>query len=98
MLLPLLTTKLNIPPVSPHLVYRERLMERLTEGLERKLTIISAPAGFGKTTLLSQWIADAAHRPERVIWLSLDRRDNDPHRFWRYFIAAVKSLESANGF
>ena len=53
---PLLTTKLYIPPVRPELVPRPRLIERLNAGLHRKLTLISAPAGFGKTTLLSEWI------------------------------------------
>ncbi len=53
---PLLTTKLYIPPVRPELVPRPRLIQRLDEGLGRKLTLISAPAGFGKTTLLSEWI------------------------------------------
>jgi LuxR family maltose regulon positive regulatory protein len=55
---PILTTKLYIPPTRPELVPRPRLIERLNEGLHRKLTLISAPAGFGKTTLVSSWIAD----------------------------------------
>jgi LuxR family maltose regulon positive regulatory protein len=55
MTMPLLTTKLYIPPLRPELVSRPRLVERLNAGLHRKLTLISAPAGFGKTTLLSEW-------------------------------------------
>ena len=68
---PLLTTKLYIPPVRPNLVSRPRLIERLNEGsrLGRKLTLISAPAGFGKTTLVSEW-GTACERP--AAWLSLD--------------------------
>jgi LuxR family maltose regulon positive regulatory protein len=58
MVMPLLTTKLYIPPVRPKLVSRPRLIERLNQGMTRKLTLISAPAGYGKTTLLSEWVAD----------------------------------------
>lgn len=81
---PLLTTKLYIPPVRPNLVPRPRLIERLTAGLHRKLTLVSAPAGFGKTTLLSEWasqrISESANG-RAVAWLSLDEGDNDPARF-----------------
>jgi len=91
---PLLTTKLYIPPVRPdpstglrtRLVPRPRLIERLNAGLHRKLTLISAPAGFGKTTLLSEWVA-GCERP--VAWVSLDEGDNHPVRFWRYVVAAI---------
>ena len=72
---PLLTTKLYIPPPRPNLVPRPRLIERLNEGLRRKLTLISAPAGFGKTTLLNEWVA--GYRGP-VAWVSLDEGDNDP--------------------
>ncbi len=76
---PLLTTKLYIPPPRPNLVSRPRLIERLNAGLHRKLTLISAPAGFGKTTLLSEWASQrvsesADGRP--VAWVSLDEGDN----------------------
>ena len=87
---PLLTTKLYIPPVRPNLVLRPRLIERLNAGLHRKLTLISAPAGFGKTTLLSEWAA-SCDRP--VAWLSLDEGDNDPARFLAYLIAALQTVE-----
>jgi LuxR family maltose regulon positive regulatory protein len=62
-------------------VPRPRLIERLDAGLHRKLTLVSAPAGFGKTTLLSEWGADYRKSKIRVIWLSLDAGDNDPARF-----------------
>jgi len=86
---PLLATKLYIPPVRPELVSRPRLIERLNEDLHRKLTLVSAPAGFGKTTLLSEWVAGCG-RP--VAWVSLDKGDNDPTLFWAYFIAALQTV------
>lgn len=85
---PLLRTKLYIPPARPSLVPRPRLTERLNEGMTRKLTLISAPAGFGKTTLLSEW---------PLAWVSLDEGDNDPARFWGYFIAALETLQAYVG-
>jgi LuxR family maltose regulon positive regulatory protein len=83
----LLTTKLHIPSVRPELVSRSRLAERLNAGLGRKLILVSAPAGFGKTTLLSAWAASCGHP---VAWLSLDERDNDPARFLAYLVAALQ--------
>ena len=91
---PLLTTKLFVPPVRPNLVSRPRLIERLNTGLHCKLTLISAPAGFGKTTLLSEWTA-GCERP--VAWVSLDIADNDPGRFWTYFIAALQTIHADLG-
>ena len=88
---PILATKLYIPPPRPELVLRPRLIERLNEGLHRKLTLISAPAGFGKTTLVSEWVAERADRP--VAWLSLDEGDNDPTRFLTYLVAALQTLD-----
>ena len=85
----LLTTKLYLPPVRANLVVRPRLTQRLDEGLTHKLTLISAPAGFGKTTLLSEWIP---HSEWCVTWVSLDEGDNDPTRFWSYFIAGLQQL------
>ena len=76
--IPLLQTKLYIPPSHPGLVPRPRLIGRLDEGLQRKLTLISAPAGFGKTTLVSHWL----HQSKvTAAWLSLDESDNDLTRF-----------------
>lgn len=92
---PLLQTKLYIPPIRAELVSRPRLLERLNEGLSptqgfrRKLTLVSAPAGFGKTTLVSEWIASG---DRSAAWLSLDEGDNDPARFLVYFIAALQTL------
>ena len=68
---------------------RPRLIERLNEGLHRKLTLISAPAGFGKTTLVSEWVA-GCKRP--VAWLSLDEGDNDPTCFLTYLVAALQTV------
>ena len=90
----LLLTKLYAPPPRPNLVLRPRLVQRLNEGLSggRKLTLISAPAGFGKTTLVSEWLAD---NESPVAWLSLDEGDNDPTRFLTYLVAALQTI-SAN--
>ena len=71
------------------MVLRPRLIERLNEGLHRKLTLISAPAGFGKTTLVSEWVA-GCERP--VAWLSLDEGDSDPTRFLTYLVAALQTI------
>ena len=79
----ILATKLYIPPPRVKIVLRHPLIERLNQGLHHKLTLISAPAGFGKTTLLSEWVAGCG---QPVAWLSLDEGDNDLVRFlsWRY--------------
>jgi LuxR family transcriptional regulator, maltose regulon positive regulatory protein len=84
-----LATKLYIPLPRAQLVLRPRLIERLNEGLHRKLTLISAPAGFGKTTLVSEWVA-GCQRP--VAWLSLDEADSDPTRFLTYLLAALQAV------
>ena len=78
MSVPILATKLFIPPPRAKIVLRPRLIERLNEGLHHTLTLISASAGFGKTTLVSEWIASCG-RP--VAWLSLDEGDNDQSVF-----------------
>ena len=90
----LLTTKLYRPLPRAHLVRRSHLMERLTQGAEGPLTLISAPAGFGKTTLVSQWLAGDA-RP--IAWLSLDEGDNDPARFLMYLVMAVQTIGATLG-
>jgi LuxR family maltose regulon positive regulatory protein len=90
----LLRTKLYLPSGRPHLVARPRLIARLNEGLTRPLTLLSAPAGFGKTTLLSEWIVQDKLP---VGWLVLDADDNDPVRFWSYIIAALQQINEAIG-
>lgn len=91
---PLLATKLHQPRPRAHLVSRSRLVERLQRGMEHALTLVSAPAGFGKTTLLSQWLAES-NMP--VAWLSLAPEDNDPVRFLSYLIAALQTVNALPG-
>jgi len=93
---PILQTKLHIPPIRPELVSRPRLIERLNAGLPvgRKLTLVSGPAGFGKTTLVSEWVAGCG-RP--AAWLSLDKGDNDPTRFLAYLVAALQTIAANTG-
>jgi LuxR family maltose regulon positive regulatory protein len=88
---PLLKTKLYVPPVRSELVPRPHLIERLDRGVREghKLTLISAPAGYGKTTLLSEWVAQSE---QPVAWVSLDDSDNDPTRFWAYAVAALRTV------
>ncbi len=89
MVAPLLTTKLYAPPTRPALVARPHLIERLNDGLRHKLILVAAPAGFGKTTLLSEWLSQCA---APVAWLSVDEDDNDPARFLAYLTAALESV------
>src|SRR5215204_2110547 len=85
----ILATKLYIPPPRPKAVPRPHLVERLDEGLHHKLTLVSAPAGFGKSTLVSEWI-HGGKCP--AAWLSLDAGDSDPTRFLTYLIAAIQKV------
>ena len=94
---PLLETKLHVPRWQRSLVARPRLSERLRRGAESALTLVSAPAGFGKTTLLAEWLAVAAADERSVAWLSLDQRDNDPALFWTYLVAALNAGAPAVG-
>lgn len=90
----LLKTKLYIPAVKPRRVPRLRLLAALNKACEHKLTLVSAPAGFGKTSLLADWVA----RVESPVgWLSLDRSDNDPNRFLGYLCAVFDSLREGLG-
>src|SRR5213082_915725 len=89
---PILATKLYIPRLRPKVVLRPRLIERLNEGLHRKLTLISAPAGFGKTTLVSEWVAGLQVGSRQVAWLSLDEGDSDPARFLTYLVGALRTV------
>ena len=88
---PILATKIYIPPSRSNIVLRQRLIDRLNKGLQYTsgVTLISAPAGFGKTTLISEWVA-GCERP--ASWLSLDEGDNDPRRFFAYLIAALQTI------
>ena len=96
---PLLTTKLHLPQARRDLVPRPRLFDRLHQGLRSKLTLVSAPAGFGKTTLVSAWLAtrNAQQEPPPAAWVALDAGDNDPVRFWRYVITACQTFDAAIG-
>jgi LuxR family maltose regulon positive regulatory protein len=85
----LLTVKFYPPHVHQAMVFRPRLIQRINEGMRRKLTLLSASAGFGKTSLLSQWVTVSAGKDKAVAWLSLDERDSDPTRFWTYLIRAI---------
>lgn len=86
----LLITKLHIPLVQSGLISRTRLLDRMYEGVNGNLTLISAPAGFGKTTLLGEWIGSYG---KPLAWLSLEREDNDPGRFWTYILAAFRTIQ-----
>src|SRR3984957_19783584 len=94
---PLLETKLHVPRWRRGLVARPRLSDRLSRGAESALTLVSAPAGFGKTTLLAEWLAAAPADGRSVAWLSLDQRDNDPALFWMYLVAALKAAAPGEG-
>ena len=94
MLASVLATKLYVPPARSKIVLRPRLIEQLNKGLHRRLTLISAPAGFGKTTLVSEWIADC-RRP--AAWLSIDEGDSDLSRFLTYLISALQTIHAGIG-
>lgn len=87
----ILQTKLYIPPTRPSFIPRPRLIEKLNAGLAGKLTLVSAPAGYGKTTLVTEWIAQI-QGDTAVCWLSLDEDDSDPQTFFHYLAAAVRPL------
>jgi LuxR family maltose regulon positive regulatory protein len=89
---PLVATKLYIPKLRRGLVARPRLNERLGRGAESRLTLISAPAGFGKTTVLSAWLAAAGVERRSVAWLSVEESDRRPGLFWTYAITALQSV------
>jgi LuxR family transcriptional regulator, maltose regulon positive regulatory protein len=93
----LLNSKLRVPPPRPGLVPRPRLEERLAGALRCPLTLVAAPAGFGKTTLLSAWRTQRSGSDVPFAWVSLDEADNDPLRFWRCFSAALETLHAGLG-
>jgi LuxR family maltose regulon positive regulatory protein len=91
----ILVTKLFLPPTRAEIVQRLDLLGRLNSGLDRKLTLISAPAGFGKTTLVSHWLENLPNNQTvRVAWLSLDEEDNDLSRFLTYFVTALNKASN----
>ncbi len=94
MAVPLLITKLSVPPMRSDWVPRPRLLDRLDGGLHCKLTLVSASAGFGKTALLSKWAARSKHP---ICWLALDEGDNDPVRFMHYLVAALQQADKEIG-
>ena len=94
---PLLETKLHVPRRRQGLVARPRLIDLLCRGAEAALTLVSAPAGFGKTSLLADWLAAASADGRAAAWLSLDQRDNDPALFWNYLVAALKTAVAGLG-
>src|SRR6202521_4805992 len=93
MVTPLLETKFYVPKWRRGLVPRPRLSDRLNRGAESKLTLVSAPAGFGKTTLLADWLAAVALDGRTGTWLLLDQSDNHPASFLTYLIAALQTAE-----
>ena len=89
MLASMLETKLRMPQPCPGTITRVRLNARLSAGAQLPLTLVSAPAGFGKSTILTEWLATLRLDGQITAWISLDARDDDPVTFWRYFTAAV---------
>ena len=94
----ILRTKLCIPPARNNLVVRSRLLQQLEDSLSLPFTLISAPAGFGKSTLVSQWIHASqavSDQIDHIAWLSLDEEDDEPARFWEYLLAALEMDQRA---
>ena len=90
----LLSTKLSIPPLRPRLVRRTRLIQKLNQGLEYGLVLVSAPAGYGKSTLLSAWLSQV---DIPAAWFTLDDGDNDPPRFLAYLVSALTGIDPSAG-
>ena len=88
----LLQSKLHVPPLRRTLLPRPRLSSQLDGSLDAALTLVSAPAGFGKTTLLSEWSSRSPLSGRSTAWVSLDERDNDPASFWAYVVAALQTV------
>lgn len=93
----LLMTKFYVPPMRPRMVDRPRLVEQLNAGMRSKLTLLVAPAGYGKTTLFSAWLTDPGRPAWPFAWVSLERSDNDTARFWTYVITALNRLHAGVG-
>lgn len=95
--IPLIETKLYMPRWRPGLISRPRLIQRMKQGMSGKLTLVAAPAGFGKSTLLAEWIAELNSREKDVAWVSLEGSDNDAVFFWTYFIKALQKIHPTIG-
>jgi LuxR family maltose regulon positive regulatory protein len=93
---PLLETKLYVPKSRSGLVARPRLIELLQQGAAQKLTLVAAPAGFGKTTLVAGWLADSVSE-NAAGWVSLDASDNEPRLFWAYVARAIEKMRPEVG-
>jgi LuxR family maltose regulon positive regulatory protein len=93
----LLDAKVRVPRLRRGLVARPRLSDRMRRGSDSVLTLVSAPAGFGKTTLLTDWVAGLGRDGRAIAWLSLDQRDNDPTVFWTYVVAALRTAVDGIG-
>ncbi|HTS23987.1 MAG TPA: LuxR C-terminal-related transcriptional regulator [Casimicrobiaceae bacterium] len=94
--IPLIKTKIAMPPVRPHPVMRQRLLELLEEAVTHPLTLVSAPVGFGKTTLITSWLNETGRQP-RTAWLSVDADDSDPVHFVYYLTATLQEIEPRVG-
>src|SRR6185312_7217607 len=94
---PMLETKFFTPRWRTRQVVRTRLVDRLKRCVESKLTLVSAPPGFGKTTLLAEWLAGVARDEQHIAWLSLDERDNRPATFWTYVFRALDAVLPEGG-
>src|SRR5512133_2642939 len=88
----LLVTKLEVPLVGSRIVPRRRLTDVLKAGMGRRLTLLTAPTGYGKTTLLVEWLSGIMLPDWRVIWLTVDSFDNEPFRLWSYIATALKKV------
>jgi ATP/maltotriose-dependent transcriptional regulator MalT len=86
-----------IPRPRPGLLSRPTLIKRLNRGAESKFTLVSTPAGFGKTTLLAEWLATAEAGKQPAAWLAFDQSDNDPAVFWAYVIALLQTMQDDLG-
>ncbi len=97
MLATILHTKLYSPPLRPSLIPRPQLIAKINHGLSGKLTLVSAPAGFGKTTIMTEWLSQATIDCAQVGWFSLDEADNHPNQFLMYLVAALQTIDDDLG-
>ena len=93
----LVTTKVRVPRTRTELVPRPRLREALVRSEGRRLTLVSAPAGFGKTTLLTEWLEDHSGGERSAVWVSLDEPDSEPARFLTYLVGALRTAAEGIG-